>query len=806
MSKFLEKIFKKYHTYPAIFILFFLGLGFAIAWQLKAYAAMWMLPFAILSILSTGIAFIFHSKKIFEPLIFFSVIFLSIAMMWQRILWVEENHISFIESNDVNIVYGKIIDIHIRGEGLEEAVLKVDSLNYRGDTQQASGSICLIETKPVFRFEYGQIIQLANPFIKPDLPQNPGAFNYRKFQNLNGVTWLSFVNERTTIKLSGTKGGNFIFREIVAPVKNYIILQIESYFTGDLQSLLLAMIPGEKKRLGKELKKSFSDIGIIHILAISGLHVSYILFIFLTLFTLLRIPYNYKIIATLLILFFFSAIVNFSAPVIRAALMAFVFYLARLKEIPAKPINSVGFVALVLLAVNPLYLIDAGFQFSFSAVFGILYGYPAIQSFFPTITRRSKIKYAVHKTIFQPFLVSFSAVLATLPLTWYYFGSIQTGALISNLIVIPLVGLILMLSFIFLFFTLIPGFPELGLSNLIEFWAEILFDLVHLFNQLPLMKVELQSPGILLTLSIFGLIYLIFNLNKRKYRLIFGMYLLSFIFLYYWENSVSDRLLKVYFASVGQGDGAVLQFPSEDVAVIDAGNFKKRLDSGKRHISPILKHLNIKRIKYLIVSHSHSDHYGGFFHIINHYEVDTLIISKYENPDKQYRSLLSLAKNKNIPISFKERGAQLNVGENARCYVLHPYGRYQSYQSASGKHTNNSSLVLKVVLGETSVLFTGDLEKDAELGLYGYADFLKSNILKVGHHGSKTSTSPTFLNYISPEYAIISVGKKNRYKHPSKLIMSRLLNHNIKTFRTDHSGALAFELDGKNIKRIYWRK
>jgi competence protein ComEC len=221
---------------------------------------------------------------------------------------------------------------------------------------------------------------------------------------------------------------------------------------------------------------------------------------------------------------------------------------------------------------------------------------------------------------------------------------------------------------------------------------------------------------------------------------------------------------------------------------------------------PLLKYYNIDRIKYLVGTHAHSDHIGGIFSILNLVPVDTLVLPDYPNESSLYSKILLSAKDKNIPILFKKRGDFLYPDSSCRIYILHPYGPFLYKHDQSGHEVNNSSIVMKIQYANTAFLLTGDMETDAEQHLFKYNSFLNTNVLKVGHHGSKTSTDEEFLSYIRPEYSIISVGRFNKFFHPSRQTVNRLIANQAHPLRTDHFGGLVFQSNGQKVELINWRK
>jgi competence protein ComEC len=228
-------------------------------------------------------------------------------------------------------------------------------------------------------------------------------------------------------------------------------------------------------------------------------------------------------------------------------------------------------------------------------------------------------------------------------------------------------------------------------------------------------------------------------------------------------------------------------------------------DQGSKTVLPFLQSVSALHINYLVGSHAHNDHIGGFLALINAISIDTLVLNGYQFNSKLYTSLLTLAKDKNIPVKTVFKGDVLSPDPSCRVYVLHPDSNYIRAETFSGAECNNSSVVLKVQYGVNSILFMGDLEKTGEQPLLQYDYFLESEVLKIGHHGSSTSSSDALLEKVNPLVALISVAKKNKFRHPSPRTLERLRRHGIQTYQTSREGAVLFTIGPEKITKIVWK-
>ncbi|MCT4594542.1 MAG: MBL fold metallo-hydrolase [Anaeromicrobium sp.] len=244
--------------------------------------------------------------------------------------------------------------------------------------------------------------------------------------------------------------------------------------------------------------------------------------------------------------------------------------------------------------------------------------------------------------------------------------------------------------------------------------------------------------------------------------------------------------LRVHFIDVGQADSILIENNGETM-LIDAGN-----NSDSKLLLSYLRKNNIKKLNYVVGTHPHEDHIGSLDTVINNFKIGNVLLPNIIHTTKTYRDVISAIKNKNIKVTKPKIGNTFKVGDST-CVILAP--RDKKYHNL-----NDYSIVIKVIFGNTSYIFTGDSEKDSEEEMVRNRISLKSNVLKVGHHGSRSSTSDAFLNEVSPQYAVISCGRKNDYKHPHRETVEKLRLKGIPLYRTDESGTIISTSDGNSIE------
>jgi len=292
--------------------------------------------------------------------------------------------------------------------------------------------------------------------------------------------------------------------------------------------------------------------------------------------------------------------------------------------------------------------------------------------------------------------------------------------------------------------------------------------------------------------------------SRRKYFFIFlSILFLSFSFNLFSKGKKVHKqklYLKVWFLDVGQGDGAVLITPQKKVVLIDAGPGETSLDNfdaGEEVVIPFLHSLGVKKIDYVVASHAHLDHIGGLISVFREFKIGVVYDSGFNYPSYTYERFLKVIKAKKIKYKIIKRGDKLKWDKYLKIDVLSPPPKL----FRGGSDCNDNSIVLKIKYNNISILFTGDAERRAELKMISkYKNRLEATVLKVGHHGSYTSTVDKFLYYVLPEVAVISCGRNNRFGHPHKSVLRRLQKYGVKIYRTDLMGNIFFKTDGKK----YW--
>jgi competence protein ComEC len=283
--------------------------------------------------------------------------------------------------------------------------------------------------------------------------------------------------------------------------------------------------------------------------------------------------------------------------------------------------------------------------------------------------------------------------------------------------------------------------------------------------------------------------------GAAKSRILLFLLLLSAILIWTAFLYKPARLLKATFLDIGQGDSIFLQFPYGGNMLIDGGQ-GGRYDMGRRVVA-YLHRQGVRRIDIVVLSHPHDDHVGGLITVLRNLPVDLVLDSGQVHTSYSYEEFLKLIKEKRIPYRIVKAGGEIKGFKGVKIFILSPL---PYLFKGTGSDINNNSLVLKMTYGKASLLFTGDIERGAEKKLLRYGPALQSTLIKVPHHGGRTSSTPAFLDLVNPRAAVISVGRRNPFHHPAPETLRRYKERGVKIYRTDRRGAIIFTSNGRSFR------
>ncbi|MEP7146250.1 MAG: DNA internalization-related competence protein ComEC/Rec2, partial [bacterium] len=648
----------------------------------------------------------------------------------------------------------------------------------------------------------GDKISLTGTMSAPGCKRNPGEFDYKKYLELHCIFKIFNVSGFENIKIISQNNSGFLYSNIIFPVKKFMLRNIDRNIKGDEAAFLKGLITGERDDISSEMKDDFVNAGVMHLIAVSGLNVAYIVISLTLILSLFRIPLIPRTAITIIFLIFYCLFTGSSASIVRASIMGILVLTAFLIERRINFFNVIGISVMLILTYDSKQLYDAGFILSYSATLSMGFFLKKFEKLFSGKIRNWNIN--GRKIVMWTsalFFTSLAAQIGTIPITAIYFGKISIVSIFANIIAVPLANLSLAIGF---FQILTAAFSEY-LSSVISETNNILLSFQLLFIKrcanLDYAFIYVKDFSGINILSYYIILFILFFVNSSR-KLFFNLILCilvisgNFIYNYDFVNP-----LNITFLDIGQGDCALIRTPDDKIILIDCGRITYKFNSGEKTIAPYLRRSGIYKIDLLIITHLHLDHIGGINYLLENFSIGKIIESGQRVSSEFVDKMDSLITVRNIQREAVRSGDLIDELTNIRLYYLFPSDNFVSESGYTrDNNLNNGSVAFILKYKDVKIFFSGDIEKEGERFLYeNYGDFLKADILKVAHHGSITSSTIPFIIKNKPLHAVISCGMFNRFNHPSDIVLNRLNNAGAMIYRTDVNGAHIFESDGKTI-------
>ncbi len=690
-------------------------------------------------------------------------------------------------------------------------------------------------------FHYGDRIKFFAKLRLPHNYHNPGAFDFRSYMQGRSLAASASVRADRIERLPGFAGTKFeLWR---TRVHRSIIAMIHKLWPPEQAALVDAMVIGDDAFIDRDTRADFQRSGTYHILVVSGMNVSILAFVTFWLLRRLRAGDVAASCITMLLAVLYAILTDVGAPVWRSVLMMAVYLGARLLYRDRSMLNAIGAAALVLILLDSQTLLGASFQLTFLCVLVIAAaGVPILErtsgpyrtglrhldsvEYDPSLPAKvaqfrlelrmvlvritrlgGKISaWVVLETLGLAFgaydLIVISALMQVslaLPMAYYFHRATSFG-LPANLLVVPLTELLMpaavaavSLGYISTFLARIPAvMTRLALAGITG--------TVHGLGGLRAadLRVATPEPWVILATSL-SLAAAMLLARKRWWWTTCGMIALTASGLWIgWGPAhphVRSGVLEVTSMDVGEGDSSLIVTPDGHTLLIDAGGptggpHLSEFDVGENVVSPYLWSRGLKRLDVVALTHAHSDHMGGMNSVLKSFRPKELWLSVIP-PSDDLAKLLAEARSLGIRVEQHFAGDEFPFG-GTQIRVLAPDRDWHSF-----KPGNNDSLVLQIRYGQTTALMEGDAEAVSEARMTTLHP--AASLLKVGHHGSKTSAAPDFLAAVNPQYAVISVGANNPFGLPKLDVLERLGSRKVLTYRTDLDGAVTFLLDGRTV-------
>ncbi|WP_062104624.1 DNA internalization-related competence protein ComEC/Rec2 [Bacillus niameyensis] len=626
------------------------------------------------------------------------------------------------------------------------------------------------------RIRSGTACTLSGELVQPSRSRNENAFDYAMYLNKQNIHWMLKVSEFTVEDCKQTTS----FLSVLRNGRNNGIKSVEENFPSKLIPYANALIFGDRSAFSDDTFESYQRLGVVHLLAISGLHVGLISGFFYFLF--IRIGFTKETVYWILVFFLplYAVISGGNPPVIRAIIMTLLLLSSQRWRFPLTTLDTLSLSFIVFLLFDPYVVYNVGFQLSFTVTFALI------------ITSKKTLKGSVFIKLLN---VSLTSMFASLPILTYHFYEFSILSILANIIFVPFYTIIVLPAMLFLWS--IQTIPYL-----FSLFAEPITEIIA-FSEWAATFVSSWKYAVIVTgkpnmLSLFLMILGVlayFLITEHKKKQIVAFLPLTMILVGHLLFVQYSPTGEVVFIDVGQGDSILIKLPyNRGTYLIDTGgtvNFteeewqrrKKPYKVGKAILLPLLKSKGIHKLDKLILTHADIDHIGAGEDLIENISIEEIYIS----PNSWVKPVM-----KDIVISARKKGIHIKEGRagiswnnlSGDFYFIYPFD--ENYEG------NNDSLVLLANFGGLNWLFMGDIEKEGEWELIRSYKQLKADVLKIGHHGSRTSTTEDFLKKVNPQYAIISAGENNRFGHPHEEVVELLEDYNVHIFRTDQQGAVHY--------------
>ncbi len=786
-------------------------------------------PFTIMvlvfsALLASGLGIKFGRLSLLQLLPIAAPCFLGIALYLYSAAYLPPDHYTRLlpaEEAATHMMTGSIISPLDRDPGRTAFIMALREI----DGAPASGRVRVSVRDEQTGVGFGDTLRLSGRLYRPRGFNNPGGFDYPAYLAAQGIYGTVALKDSGCIEL--LHRGRGIFRTI-QDRREQIHRSFHASTTGAGSAILQAMVLGEEGDLTDEMRDRFMAAGVTHIISISGSHLGMVAIICFALIRALMVllpehvyhrltihadPKKIAAWLTLPLLIFYTALAGGQVATIRSLVMISAALFALILDRENGLMHSLAVAALLILITSPQAVFDISFQLSYLSVISIGY---VITLWNALQVKADGVFQKMRNSAILLIAISLSTSLATGPLVVHYFNQVSLAGVISNMIVVPLAGLVVVPlglgSGILSLFT-----HRLPLAAANQVASDAFVNVVSFFSRLPFAEFHPPAPTVfwLLVYAVFlvscaGCVrsrllsrFKPFESPSRvpPSRLVVmagsGAVLLLWLALSFFPGHLS----RVGFIDVGQGDCALIELPSGKNILIDGGGtYDNRFDIGRRVVAPFLWNRGIRNLDLVVLSHPHPDHMNGLTFVARKFHVSEMWENGQDPGTAGYRDLKRTVEDRGIRCRIMQPAAKTERFGEAEFRVLHPATGFSEESKKVYINENNRSLVMRIELNGNVFLFPGDIEAGAEATLVQrYGKDLKCDLLKVPHHGSKSSNTGAFVSMTAPEIAVVTVGKGNRYRQPSEEVIARYEKNGAKVYRTDTHGAIVVAIEKRGL-------
>lgn len=791
---------------------------------------------------------------LFTNKINYSLVFLLVLFGFFQIYFGDKNY----ESKYANLED----EVKIKAIIVEEPEEKEYKYTYTINVEEINGNKKYKNTKLILNLKkanklkdipnFGDEIEVVGKIEIPSEARNYKGFDYKAYLKSKKIYGTI---ETKKIDILDLNKSNYLDK-CLNSVQNSIKENMNRILKEDESALAIGILIGARADISEEVENNFKMSSLTHMLAVSGSHITYIV----SAFTLILGKINKKAtkVFTISFLIFFMALTGFTASVIRATIMGIIILLASLLFRKSDTVNNLCIAAIIILIFNPYTIADLGFLLSFAGTIGIIsLGNTITDKIYmliykvskgkinieekaevkqencssiinevmknrainssQKINKNNKVLVKILKYIINSFGITLSANIIIMPIMAYSFSTVSLTFWVSNILAGPIMEVVTILGFVVYFISLFSIQIAQVLGILLNLLLTTLSKIAEISSMIPGALIYVKTPYIYECLIYYLVVITMLNLEKIKYiiKIITCKYEFVTKFKKFIEVNIIVILiltiiiklilnffpngLKIYFIDVGQGDCTLIKTPYNKNILIDGGGSEfGNFDVGENIVLPYLLDRKVNIIDYLLISHFDSDHIGGLFYIMENLKIKNIIISKQGKETENLKKMKKIIQDKKINLIIVKKGDVINIDKISNIEILFPE------QSLIKENIiNNNSIVAQFKCMDFKMLFTGDIEKIAEkkiIELYNNSNKLESTVIKIAHHGSKTSSTKEFLEKVKAKIAVIGVGENNNFGHPNQEILERITKLGTRVYRTDVNGEISLIYKNKKIK------
>ncbi len=743
----------------------------------------------------------------------------------------EKSFTRWIDKGPITVV-GEVVRPVRRAPDRVVMIVDVKQITEGKSTASTSGLLRLTWREANHTVHQGNHVEVLTRLREPYGTRNPGGFDYGQYLKRKGIRAVASITGPDKVLIGGETRiltTSWIWQGIDAWRDQVHRAAIETLREPAL-GLFLGMIIGEQSFITPEVRDAFMATGTVHIISISGSHLGLIAFLvfFLVKGVVLRLPAAWvqwlslrltatrlAVITTIPVVSFYTLLAGGEIATVRSWIMIILFLAAVWMGREKHLLPALGIAGVFATVADPHVIYDTSFQLSYSAVLAIalvirMNHYKTEHDLEIDISSTG-IMGNLWKKATQAWWMTLAVTLVTLPLVAYYFNQIAWLGLLSNMVVVPLVGfLVIPLGLLSVIWVLITGSETLPFVDLNQAISDGLVQLVTWLAQIPGAEWHVASPNIMTMLVFYGLLQAIV-VSRSSQKLQAGCVAGVCAILLWWVWSprldVDQNILRVTFLDVGQGDATVIELPDGKTILIDGGPAYRRLNMGQAVIGPYLWDRGISRIDHVIATHPQWDHVGGLPWVLKSFEVGQYWSNGIAREQAFYSRLQESILDVGVKKKNVENGQEIVRAGSCLLTVQNPLLQRNKLAKSpqafrSGAELNNFSIITLLNCGQHSFLLTADAEYESLSKLNERPDLHKARVVKVPHHGAKSSLHNEWIEQLEAEVAVVSVGQHNRYGHPHAKVIESYAREEVPLYRTDRDGAvwIIANLDSPEMK------